>query len=143
MRRGDFKTAANLLLGDISFYLNKNELEITDTKLTPTRFIELVDNMSNKTLTSKNLKDILDTIMESDKTIKEIVKETGIENITDDNAIKEIVQKVISENPDSVTDYKAGKDRAIKYLMGQVMKESKGSANPAMAMDILKEELNK
>lgn len=139
----DFKTAANLLLGDISFYLNKNELEITDTKLTPTRFIELVDNMSNKTLTSKNLKDILDTIMESDKTIKEIVKETGIENITDDNAIKEIVQKVISENPDSVTDYKAGKDRAIKYLMGQVMKESKGSANPAMAMDILKEELNK
>ena len=139
----DFKTAANLLLGDISFYLNKNELEITDTKLTPTRFIELVDNMSNKTLTSKNLKDILHTIMESDKTIKEIVKETGIENITDDNAIKEIVQKVISENPDSVTDYKAGKDRAIKYLMGQVMKESKGSANPAMAMDILKEELNK
>ena len=139
----DFKTAANLLLGDISFYLNKNELEITDTKLTPTRFIELVDNMSNKTLTSKNLKDILETIMESDKTIKEIVKETGIENITDDNAIKEIVQKVISENPDSVTDYKAGKDRAIKYLMGQVMKESKGSANPAMAMDILKEELNK
>lgn len=139
----DFKTAANLLLGDISFYLNKNELEITDTKLTPTRFIELVDNMSNKTLTSKNLKDILDTIMESDKTIKEIVKETGIENITDDNAIKEIVQKVISENPDSVTDYKAGKDRAIKYLMGQAMKESKGSANPAMAMDILKEELNK
>ena len=139
----DFKTAANLLLGDISFYLNKNELEITDTKLTPTRFIELVDNMSNKTLTSKNLKDILDTIMESDKTIKEIVKETGIENITDDNAIKEIVQKVISENPDSVTDYKTGKDRAIKYLMGQVMKESKGSANPAMAMDILKEELNK
>lgn len=139
----DFKTAANLLLGDISFYLNKNELEITDTKLTPTRFIELVDNMSNRTLTSKNLKDILDTIMESDKTIKEIVKETGIENITDDNAIKEIVQKVISENPDSVTDYKAGKDRAIKYLMGQVMKESKGSANPAMAMDILKEELNK
>ena len=139
----DFKTAANLLLGDISFYLNKNELEITDTKLTPTRFIELVDNMSNKTLTSKNLKDILDTIMESDKTIKEIVKETGIENITDDNAIKEIVQKVISENPDSVTDYKAGKDRAIKYLMGQVMKESKGSANPAMAMDILKEVLNK
>ena len=139
----DFKTAANLLLGDISFYLNKNELEITDTKLTPSRFIELVDNMSNKTLTSKNLKDILETIMESDKTIKEIVKETGIENITDDNAIKEIVQKVISENPDSVTDYKAGKDRAIKYLMGQVMKESKGSANPAMAMDILKEELNK
>lgn len=81
--------------------------------------------------------------MESDKTIKEIIKEAGIKNITDDSAIKEMISKVISENPDSVADYKAGKDRAIKYLMGQVMKESKGTLNPKMAMDILIEELNK
>ena len=70
-------------------------------------------------------------------------KEAGIKNITDDIAIKEMINKVISENPDSVADYKAGKDRAIKYLMGQVMKESKGTLNPSMAMNILKEELNK
>ena len=81
--------------------------------------------------------------MESDQTIKEIIKEKGVQNITDDSTIKEIIQKVINENPDSVIDYKAGKDRAIKYLMGQVMKESKGSLNPKMAMDILIEALNK
>ena len=139
----DFKTASNLLLGDISAYLNKNEIEITKTNLSKEKFVELTNNISDGTLTSKNLKEILDTIMESDKTIEEIIKEAGIKNITDNSAITEMIKKIISENPESVADYKAGKDRAIKYLMGQVMKESKGTLNPSMAMDILKEELNK
>lgn len=139
----DFKTASNLLLGDISAYLNKNEIEITKTNLLKEKFVELTNNISDGTLTSKNLKEILDTVMESDKTIEEIIKEAGIKNITDNSAITEMIKKIISENPESVADYKAGKDRAIKYLMGQVMKESKGTLNPSMAMDILKEELNK
>ena len=139
----DFKTASNLLLGDISAYLNKNETEITKTSLSKEKFIELTNNISDGTLTSKNLKEILDTIMESEKSIQEIIKEAGIQNITDNSAITEMIRKIIDENPESVADYKAGKDRAIKYLMGQVMKESKGTLNPAMAMDILKEELNK
>ena len=139
----DFKTASNLLLGDISGYLNKNEEEITNTHLTKEKFIELTNNKSDGTLTSKNVKEILDTVMESDKNIKEIIKEKGIQNITDGSAITEMIKKIIAENPDSVADYKAGKDRAIKYLMGQVMKESKGALNPKMAMDILQEELNK
>ena len=138
----DFKTASNLLLGDISGYLNKNEEEITNTHLTKEKFIELTNNISDGTLTSKNVKEILDTVMESDKNIKEIIKEKGIQNITDGSAITEMIKKIIAENPDSVADYKAGKDRAIKYLMGQVMKESKGALNPKMAMDILQEELN-
>ena len=139
----DFKTASNLLLGDISGYLNKNEEEITNTHLTKEKFIELTNNISDGTLTSKNVKEILETVMESDKNIKEIIKEKGIQNITDGSAITEMIKKIIAENPDSVADYKAGKDRAIKYLMGQVMKESKGALNPKMAMDILQEELNK
>ena len=73
--------------------------------------------------------------------IEEIIKSSGIENITDDSAIREVVKAVIAENPASVDDYKAGHDRAIKFLMGQVMKASRGSANPKMAMDILIEEL--
>lgn len=137
----NFKIASNLLLGDISAYLNKETKEITDTTLTKERFLELVKNMEDNTLTSKNLKEILDKVLEETSTIAEIIKESGIENITDDSAIREVVKKVIEANPESVDDYKAGHDRAIKYLMGQVMKESKGSANPKMAMDILQEEL--
>lgn len=137
----DFKIASNLLLGDISAYLNKNEKEITNTTLTKERFIELVNDYSNNTITSKNLKDIIDDVLESNKTIKEIIKEKGIENITDDTEIRNIIKEVIISNEESVTDYKNGHDRAIKFLMGQVMKMTKGKANPKMAMDILIEEL--
>ena len=98
--------------------------------------------MDDNTLTSKNLKDILDKVLEEDKEISVIMKENNIENITDDSAIREVIKKIIDTNPESVADYKAGHDRAIKYLMGQVMKETKGSLNPKMAMDILTEELN-
>ena len=137
----NFKIASNLLLGDISAYLNKNEKSITDTTLTKERMVELVNKISNNTLTSKNLKDILDKVLEEDKSISEIIKESGIENITDDTALREIIKKIVSENSESVTDYKNGHDRAIKFLMGQVMKETKGSANPKLAMNILIEEL--
>lgn len=137
----DFKIASNLLLGDISAYLNKTEKLITDTTLTKERMVELVNKISDNTLTSKNLKDILDKVLEEDKSISEIIKESGIENITDDTALREIIKKIVSENSESVTDYKNGHDRAIKFLMGQVMKETKGSANPKLAMNILIEEL--
>ena len=137
----DFKIASNLLLGDISAYLNKTEKSITETTLTKERMVELVNKISDNTLTSKNLKDILDKVLEEDKSISEIIKESGIENITDDTALREIIKKIVSENSESVTDYKNGHDRAIKFLMGQVMKETKGSANPKLAMNILIEEL--
>lgn len=137
----NFKIASNLLLGDISAYLNKAEKSITDTTLTKERMVELVNKISDNTLTSKNLKDILDKFLEEDKSISEIIKESGIENITDDTALREIIKKIVSENSESVTDYKNGHDRAIKFLMGQVMKETKGSANPKLAMNILIEEL--
>ena len=137
----NFKIASNLLLGDISAYLNKEDKKLNETTLNKERFIELVNLMSDNTLTSKNLKEILEKIMTSDDTIKNIMKESGVQNITDDSMIKDVVKKVIEANKESVDDYKAGHDRAIKYLMGQVMKETKGSVNPKMAMDILIEEL--
>ena len=135
----DFKIASNLLLGDISAYLNKNEKSIEETSLTKERFIDLVNKMEDNTLTSKNLKDILDKVMEKEESIEKIIKDSGIENITDDSKIKEVVERIIEDNPDSVNDYKNGHDRAIKYLMGQIMKETKGTVNPKMAMDMLQE----
>ena len=117
----NFQIASNLLLGDISAYLNKTEKSINDTTLTKERFIELINCIEDNTLTSKNLKEILESILTSTKSIKEIIKENNIENITDDSAIKEIIKKIIMNNPESVNDYKNGHDRAIKFLMGQVI----------------------
>lgn len=138
----DFKIASNLLLGDISAYLNKTEKTIAETALTKERLLDLIERIRDNTLTSKNLKDILNDILESPLSIDEIIKKSGIENITDDTKIRDIIKKIITENPESVKDYQNGHDRAIKFFMGQVMKETKGSANPAIAMEILKEELH-
>ena len=98
--------------------------------------------IEKKELTSKNVKDILNMVMEEDLTVEEIVKKSGIENISDENFIIETVRNVIKENEESVNDYKEGHDRAIKYLMGQVMKLSQGKINPQKAMELLKQELD-
>lgn len=137
----DFKIASNMLLGDISAYLNREEKEISETTLTKERFLELIKFYKEGTISSKNLKEMLDTILESNDSIEAIMKEKGIENITDDGELREIIKTIIKDNPESVADFNNGHDRALKFLMGQVMKETKGKANPRLANDILLEEI--
>lgn len=139
----NYVTAVNLLLSDISSYLNKHNKVITDTKLSYEKLVEVIENLESRELSNKNIKDLIDSLMETDKTLDELKKEFNIQNITDDSFINEIITKVIENNPDSVNDYKNGHDRALKYLMGQVMKETKGSVNPKKASDMLVKELNK
>ena len=103
----------------------------------------LIDQIDNGSLSMNNIKDLIDMFLEEDKSIEEIMKEKNIQNIKDDSLIKDIIKKVIDNNTESVNDYKSGHDRALKYLMGQVMKESKGQVNPALANKLLKEELDK
>lgn len=137
----DFVIASNLLLGDIASYLNKTNKSLKDTKLTRDGFLDLVNRVRSNELTSKNVKEIIVDIMESDNSLSEIISEKKISNITDNSLILEIINKVITDNPESIEDYKNGHDRCIKFLMGQVMKESKGKADPREAMRLLKEEL--
>ncbi len=139
----DFKVASNILLGDISSYLNKNNVEITETKLSIERLIELTNKLTKEELTSKNLKDILIPVMESDDSLEKIIKSANISNITDTSVITEIIINLLNNNKESVEDFKNGKDRALKYLMGQVMKETKGTVNPKIANDLLLKELSK
>lgn len=139
----NYQVAANLLLGDIASYLNRTRKELSDTTITTNRLIKLIDQIDNGSLSMNNIKDLIDMFLEEDKSIEEIMKEKNIQNIKDDSLIKDIIKKVIDNNTESVNDYKSGHDRALKYLMGQVMKESKGQVNPALANKLLKEELDK
>lgn len=139
----DFVIASNLLLGDIASYLNKTNKYLKDTKLTKDSFSDLVKRLGSNELTSKNVKEIIVDIMERDISLSDIISEKKISNITDNSLILEIVNKVITTNPESIEDYKNGHDRCIKFLMGQVMKESGGKADPREAMRLLKEELEK
>ena len=133
--------AANLLTGDILSYLNKNIVKINDTKLTQDNFVKLVELLDKNTISSKQAKEIIVDILENDKDVLNIVSEKGFEQISDDHYIKDIIVKIVEANPESVADFKDGKDRAVKYLMGQVMKETKGKVNPSLANQMLNDYL--
>ena len=135
--------AANLLTGDILSYLNKNFIKLEESKLTKDNFVKLVDLLDKKTISSKQGKEVITILMDTGKDVLEIVKENKMEQISDNSLVLEIVTKVIKANPDSVKDFKEGKDHAIKYLMGQIMKESKGQINPGLANQMLVAELKK
>ncbi|MBE6150718.1 MAG: Asp-tRNA(Asn)/Glu-tRNA(Gln) amidotransferase subunit GatB [Firmicutes bacterium] len=139
----DLVVASNLLLGDIAGYLNKTGALIDNTKLNDEKFITVVTKLSKGDINSKVFKDILDDLMESDSSVDEIISSKGIKIISDPNELKNIISTILSNNENSVNDYKSGNERAIKFLMGQIMKETKGSANPELVNKLLLEELNK
>ncbi len=139
----NFVIASNLLLGDISAYLNKSEKRIADTELSVEKFIDVVNKLDNGDINSKVFKEILNDLMEKDINVDEILKNSGIKIINDPSELLEIINNVLKNNENSVNDYKNGNERAIKYLMGQIMKETKGSANPEMVNKLLITELKK
>lgn len=126
----NFKIASNILLSDIKSYLNKNRISIFDTKLTNEKFIELTTLLEEKTITNQIFKDIINDILEQDLYLKEILKQKNISLEKDLTLLEEIIKNVLKENEKSVNDYKNGKDNALKYLMGMVMKQTKGTYNP-------------
>ena len=133
--------ASNLLLGDIAFYLNKNEMKLTDTNLTDDKFICVVNYLDKGKINSKIFKEIIDDIMETSLSIDEILDKHDIKEMSEEELIN-IIKKVLEENKKVVDDYKSGNLRAIKSLMGQVMKETKGNANPEFTNKKLIELLN-
>ena len=133
--------ASNLLLGEISAYLNKNNKIISDTKLTKEMFEKLVNKLDKKEITNQIAKEILPELMDKDIDLEKLVEEKNKNSLSEDE-LKVLINTIVDNNPDSVKDFKEGKDRAVKYLMGQVMKETKGSANPGLANKLLVEILN-
>ena len=133
----NLKIASNLLLSDISAYLNKKNISIFDTKLTSDKMKDLVNKLNNNEISNKNFKVILDDILESDLTIDEILEKNNIKNIVKTDEIEVLIDKILEDNHKVVLEYLSGSERSIKYLMGQVMKESHGLVNPKMANDIL------
>ena len=138
----NLKTASNLLLGDISAYLNKKNISIFNTKLTSAKMEELVNKLDSNIISNKNFKEIINDIMESELTLSEILKNNNIENVVDSTEVENLIKTVLDNNLNVVDDYLNGNERSFKYLMGQVMKESKGKVNPKIANDLLVNLLN-
>ena len=133
---------ANWLCGDVMKYLNKESLDISDSKLTPKMLTDLIRYIDDGKINGKQGKTVLEKMMETGKDTKTIVDELGISQISNEDEIRNIILNIISNNMNLVEDYKNGK-RVFDYFIGQIMKETRGKANPVITSKILKEELDK
>lgn len=136
------KTSVNFLMGEISAHLKEEKVGINETKLTPQNLVELVNLIEKGTISNNIGKQIIFTMLKEGTAASKIVEEKGLSQISDEGAIKEIVQKVIESNQQQVDAYKAGKVQLFGFFVGQVMKETKGRANPKTVNDLLKEFLS-
>lgn len=133
------KIAVNFIMGEIAAYLKEEHIEISDTKLTPENLAELISLIEKKTISNNIGKQIIIDMMKDGTKASEIVEKRGLSQISDEGAIKEICQKVVDSNPDNVEKYKSGKTQLLGFFVGQVMKETKGRANPKVVNDLMKE----
>ncbi|QCR33869.1 Asp-tRNA(Asn)/Glu-tRNA(Gln) amidotransferase subunit GatB [Lysinibacillus sp. SGAir0095] len=139
----DAKLSANWLMGDVSAYLNAEQKELADTPLTPANLAGMVKIIADGTISSKIAKKVFTELVQNGGDANEIVKAKGLVQISDPSVLLGLVTEVLDANPQSIEDFKNGKDRAIGFLVGQIMKASKGQANPPMVNKILLEEINK
>lgn len=131
----------NWLNGDILAFLNKNELSITDLKVTPDNLNELIDMLEKSTLSFNQARTVFEKMTIDNKNASLLADELGLKQNSNEDEIKQIVVQTIEEFPQSVIDYKAGKDRAVGFLVGQIMKKTKGKVNPAITSKLVVEVL--
>ena len=133
------KTAVNFIMGEIAAYLKEDHIEITDTKLTPENLAELIALIEKGTISNNIGKQIIIEMLTDGTKASVIVEKKGLSQISDEGAIKELVQKVVDAHPNEVEAYKNGKTNLLGFFVGQIMKETKGRANPKTVNQLLRE----
>ena len=126
-------------MGEIAAYLKENHFEITDTKLTAENLAELIQLIEKKTISNNIGKQIIFDMLKDGTQASKIVESKGLSQITDEGAIRDIVKKIIDANPEQVEGYRNGKTNLLGFFVGQVMKETKGRANPQSVNKFVKE----
>ncbi|MEI2666463.1 MULTISPECIES: Asp-tRNA(Asn)/Glu-tRNA(Gln) amidotransferase subunit GatB [Rossellomorea] len=139
----DAKLASNWLMGEVSAYLNAQQKELEDVKLTPQGLAGMIELIEKGTISSKIAKKVFKELVENGGDPEQIVKDKGLVQISDEGALLKIVTETLDANPQSIEDFKNGKDRAIGFLVGQIMKATKGQANPPLVNKLLLQEIQK
>lgn len=139
--QADPKQASNWLMGEVSAYLNSAKKTVQQTKLTPQNLAGMIQLIADGTISSKLGKKVLLLLLEKGGDAKEVVTAAGLVQLSDPAQLLPIVHEVLRNNQQSVEDYKNGKDRAVGYLVGQIMKQTKGKANPTLVNQLLLEAL--
>ncbi|MFP3121500.1 Asp-tRNA(Asn)/Glu-tRNA(Gln) amidotransferase subunit GatB [Ectobacillus funiculus] len=139
----DAKLASNWLMGDVSAYLNKNGKELDEIALKPESLAAMIKLIENGTISSKIAKQIFVDLVEKGGDPEAIVKEKGLVQISDEGELRRIINEALDKGPQSIEDYKNGKEKALGFFVGQVMKATKGQANPPLVNKLLLEEIAK
>ena len=132
------KNVANWIIGELFALLNKNNLEIKDSPIKTENLGELIDYIEDQTISGKIAKTVFEEMFNTKKRAKDIIEKKGLKQITDKSEIESLIDKVLENNKDKVDEYKSGKEKLFGYFVGQVMQETKGTANPGIVNDILK-----
>ncbi len=135
------KTISNWMMGDYMALLNARGIEPHEVEFPPSYLVELLTLIDDGSISGKIAKDVLEKSFQTGKPPRRVVEEEGLQQISDEGQIEDIVRKVIAENPSSVQDYKSGKKKALGFLVGQVMKATAGKANPQAVNEVLKKRL--
>jgi aspartyl-tRNA(Asn)/glutamyl-tRNA(Gln) amidotransferase subunit B len=136
------KRTANIILSELLAVLNEKNQTIEEVEITPAHIAELSNSLEENKITSKQAKEVFAEMLATNKMPSEIIKEKGMEQVSDSGAIDKIVQDVLAANPKAIEDFKNGKTNVVGWLMGQVMKKSGGKANPKTATELLKQILS-
>ena len=136
------QVAANWVIGELSGALNKDNLDIEQSKIEAGNLAGLLDRIHDNTISGKIAKEVFEAMWAGEGSADDIVEARGLKQITDSSAIEDVVDQIIAANPGQVAEYKAGKDKLIGFFVGQVMKETGGKANPGQVNAILKAKLS-
>ena len=137
------KLASNWIMGDVSAYLNSEGKELHQIALTPEGLASMIKLIENGTISSKIAKTVFKELIENGGDAEKIVKDKGLVQISDEGTLLKIISEVLDANPQSVEDFKNGKNKAVGFLVGQLMKATKGQANPQVVNQLLNQELSK
>jgi aspartyl-tRNA(Asn)/glutamyl-tRNA(Gln) amidotransferase subunit B len=136
------KSVSNWILTDILRIMNERKVGIGEVGLSPLQLASLVEVVADGTISNKTAKEIFPDILGSERTAHSIIEERGLKQVSDQGALREMVERVIAENPDNVRTYKGGKEKLFGFFVGQVLKASGGAANPNVVKELMKEALD-
>ena len=140
---GDFKTASNWVIGEVLAVVNDKKISISDFPITPVNLGKLIELIKSGTISGKIAKEVFAIMLNDNSDPEQIVKEKNLVQISNTSEIESIIRKIIEKNPSQVQEYVSGKEKVFGFFVGQVMKESKGKANPKLVNDLLKNMLSK
>lgn len=137
------KVLSNWIMGELMRYLNEEKIEIDESPISPEKLVEMLKLIDEGVISGKMAKDVFEKMFKTGRDASQIVKESGITQITDENELFEVIDNVIKGNPKSVDDFNQGKEKALNFLVGQVMRSTKGRAKPDFVFKAIKQRIKK